>query len=287
MPPQFFLTLFLNGLSLSALLYFMAAGLTLIFGLMRLVNLAHGAFYLLGGLVGITVIEITGNFWLSFVGAAVVMGIFGLFVDQALLRFIRGEELPEVLLTWGLGIMLSDLAILIWGGQPTLVPKPDYLSGTLSLWGFQYPRFRLFIVLMAAIVAAIMHLVLGRTRIGALVRAGVDDREMVASLGVNINAIFTGVFVFGAALAGLGGVTAGPLVGLLPGDEVRVLLLALSVIIIGGAGNLTGALVGSLFVGVMTIYSQTFFPEFALFSLFGPMALILVFRPQGLLGRKP
>lgn len=285
MTSQFFFTLLLNGLSLSALLYFMASGLTLIFGLMKLINLAHGAFYLMGGLLGITVIKSTGNFWLGFLAATLIMGLFGLILDQVLLPRIRGQVLAEVLLTWGLAIMISDLAILIWGGEPTLVPTPDYLSGTVLLGDFRYPRYRLFIVLLAILIGIGMHLLYGRTRLGALVRAGVDDREMVASLGININRIFTGVFVFGAALGGLGGVAAGPIVGLLPGDEGRVLLLALAVIIIGGAGNLTGALVGSIFVGVMTIFSQTFFPEFAIFSLFAPMALVLVFRPQGLLGR--
>ena len=284
--PQFLWTLLLNGLSLSALLYFMASGLTLIFGLMNMMNLAHGAFYLIGGLFGISMIKATGNFWLGFFLAAIFMAFFGLLVDKILLPHIRGQVLPEVLLTWGLAMMLSDLAILIWGGAPTLVPIPSYLSGTLSLGVITYPRYRLFIILLAALVGVGMHLIYGRTRLGALVRAGVDDREMVASLGININSIFTGVFVFGAGLAGLGGVAAGPIVGLLPGDEGRVLLLALAVIIIGGAGDLTGALVGSIFVGLVTIYSQTFFPEFALFSLFAPMALILVLRPQGLLGRK-
>lgn len=287
MNSQFFWTLFLNGLSLSALLYFMASGLTLIFGLMNMMNLAHGAFYLLGGLIGITVIKITGNFWIGFLAATMFMALFGLLIDQIFLRHIRGQILAEVLLTWGLAMLLSDLAIAIWGGEPTLVPKPDYLSGTLLIGEFQYPRFRLFIIILAVVVGIGMHLLYGRTRLGALVRAGVDDREMIASLGINIALIFTGVFVFGAALAGLGGVAAGPMVGLLPGDEGRVLLLALAVIIIGGVGNLTGALVGSIFVGVMTIYSQTFFPEFALFSLFAPMALILVFRPQGLVGKQP
>jgi branched-chain amino acid transport system permease protein len=286
MTSQFFWTLLLNGLSLSALLYFMASGLTLIFGLMNMMNLAHGAFYLIGGLLGISVIKATGNFWLGFFAAAILMAFFGLLVDKILLPHIRGQALPEVLLTWGLAMMLSDLAIFIWGGAPTLVPIPSYLSGTLSLGVLTYPRYRLFIILLATLVGVGMHLVYGRTRLGALVRAGVDDREMVASLGININSIFTGVFVFGAGLAGLGGVAAGPIVGLLPGDEGRVLLLALAVIIIGGAGDLKGALVGSIFVGLVTIYSQTFFPEFALFSLFAPMALILVLRPQGLLGKK-
>lgn len=286
MNSEFYWTLLLNGLSLSALLYFMASGLTLIFGLMNMMNLAHGAFYLIGGLLGISVIETTGNFWLGFLAAAVFMALFGLAIDRFLLPHFRGNILAEVLLTWGLAIMLSDIAIWIWGGVPTLVPRPTYLTGTLSIFDFQYPRYRFFIILLAVLVGICIHLIYGRTRLGALVRAGVDDREMVSSLGINVNLVLTGVFVFGAGLAGLGGVAAGPIVGLLPGDEGRVLLQALAVIIIGGAGNLAGALVGSIFVGLLTVYSQTFFPEFALFSLFAPMALILVLRPQGLLGKK-
>lgn len=286
MSSQVFWTLLLNGLSLSALLYFMASGLTLIFGLMRMMNLGHGGFYLLGGFVGVSAISLTGNFWTGLVLTAAFMAIFGLAVDRLLLKRVQGNELAEVLLTFGLAIVIGDQVTAIWGGVPALVPKPDYLSGAIMIGDVFYPRYRLFVIVFAVAVGIVLHLLHDRTRIGALVRAGVNDPEMIAALGININLVFTGVFVFGSALAGLGGIVAGPVFGLLPGDEGRVLLLALAVIIIGGAGSLTGALVGSLFVGIVTIYSQTFFPEFALFSLFAPMAAILVFRPQGLVGRK-
>jgi branched-chain amino acid transport system permease protein len=204
-----FITQTLNGLSFGAVLFFLASGFTLIFGLMRITNLAHGGFYLVGGYVGVTIVRMTGNFFLAIVVAAVAIAFLGFATERVLLRPIRGQVQPEVLLTIGLTFILGDMALAIWGGDPTPIPKPDFLNGPLRLGGFVYPRYRLFVIVCAVLVGLLLFWIERKTRWGALVRAGVDDREMVAALGVNIRAVFAGAFVFGAFLAGVAGVIGG------------------------------------------------------------------------------
>lgn len=286
MSGSLFLTLVLNSLSLAALLFFVASGLTLIFGLMNVVNLAHGAFYLLGGFFGLSTIQATGNYWLGILVGGAGVAFFGWMTDRLLMRRIRGHELPEVLLTLGLAIAISDQASVIWGTGTSIIDQPEYLSGIVTFGSFSYSRYRLFLIACAIVVGAVLFYLHNRTKWGGLVRAGVDDREMVEGLGVNIQRVFTGTFVFGAGLAGLGGVVAGAVLGLQPGgDEVEILLRTLAVIIIGGVGSLTGAVVGSVFIGLVTVFGQALIPELSFFLLFAPMALVLVLRPQGLLGR--
>lgn len=280
-----FATQLLNALSLAALLFFLASGLTLIFGLMNVVNLAHGAFYLLGGLVGLTALRATGNFWLAILAGGLSVAAFGWATERLLLRRIRGQELSEVLLTLGLALVVSDVATVVWGTGTQTIQQPTYLSGVVHLGPLPYSRYRLFLIVCAVVIAIALHHLHGRTRYGALIRAGVDDREIVAALGVNIERVFTGAFLFGAALAGFGGVVGGAILGLQPGEEVEILLRTLAVIIIGGVGSLTGAAVGSLFVGVVTVFGQSLWPELSFFLLFAPMALVLVLRPHGLMGR--
>lgn len=275
----------LNGLSLGAVLFFVASGFTLIFGLMRISNLAHGGFYLVGAYLGITMMGLTGSFLLAVVIGGVVIGALGLFTERILLRPIRGQEKPEVLLTIGLTFVLGDLSLAIWGGDPTPVPIPEFLKGPLLIGDFAYPRYRLFVLLCAVVVGGVLFYVDRKTRIGALVRAGVDDREMVAGLGINIKAIFTGVFLFGAFLAGFAGVIGGGFLTVLPGQDFEILLFALVVVIIGGLGSLPGAVLGAVLVGLIDAFAKAMVPELAFFTLFAPMAVILVLRPQGLLGR--
>jgi len=281
-----FVTLLLNALSLAALLFFVASGLTLIFGLMNVVNLAHGAFYLLGGFLGLSVIRATGNFWLGMVAGGLGVAAFGFLTEQFLMRRVRGQELPEVLLTLGLALVISDQASVIWGSGTSIIEQPGYLSGVMDLNGVLYSRYRLFVIACAVVVGAALFFLHKRTRWGGLVRAGVDDREMVSGLGINIERVFAGTFVVGAALAGFGGVVGGAILGLQPGgDEVEILLRTLAVIIIGGVGSLTGAVLGSVFIGLVSVFGQTLVPELSFFLLFAPMALVLVLKPQGLLGK--
>lgn len=286
MSVQFLFTQVLNGVSLAGLLFFLASGLTLVFGLMRIVNLAHGGFYLVGGYVGLTVITATGNFWLGLLAAGLGIAVFGLFTERVLLRRLRGQELPEVLLTVGVATVLGDLALRIWGGDPQTVPTPGYLTGSVQIGAITYPRFRLVVTVCAVVVGLALWYLQQRTRIGAVIRAGVDDRETIAALGINIDRVFTGVFIFGALLAGVAGVIGGAFLGLVPGADTEVLLLGLVVVIIGGLGSLPGAAIGSVIVGLADAFGRSELPQLASFILFAPMAVVLILRPQGLLGRR-
>ena len=277
----------LNGLSFGAVLFFLASGFTLIFGLMRITNLAHGGFYLVGGYMGFSVMKWTGNFALAMFAAALGITVVGLFTERILLRPIRGLEKPEVLLTIGLTFVLGDLSLAVWGGDPTPVPVPGFLQGPLRVGeSFAYPRYRIFVIVCAVVVAVILFYIERRTRLGAIVRAGVDDRETVAALGINIKAVFTGVFMFGAFLAGFAGVIGGGFLTLLPGQDFEILLFGLVVVILGGLGSLPGAVLGAVMVGLIDSFAKALVPELSFFTLFAPMALVLVLRPQGLLGKE-
>lgn len=280
-----FFSQILNGLSFGAVLFFLASGFTLIFGLMRITNLAHGGFYLVGGYVGITTVRATGSFWLAILVSALAIMLLGLFTERVLLRPIRGLAQPEVLLTIGLTFILGDLALAIWGGDPTPIPKPSWLNGALRVGDFAYPRYRLFVIACAILMAVLLFWIEKKTRWGAMVRAGVDDRVMVAALGVNIKAVFTGAFMFGAFLAGFAGVIGGAFLTLLPGQDFEILLFALAVVIIGGLGSLKGAMLGVIIVGLIDSFGKALVPELSFFTLFAPMAIILMVRPQGLLGK--
>ena len=276
----------LNGLSFGAVLFFLASGFTLIFGLMRITNLAHGGFYLVGAYIGIMLMTLTGNFFVALVVSALAIMLLGLFTERVLLRPIRGLEKPEVLLTIGLTFVLGDLSLAIWGGDPMPVPVPGFLEGPWRIGDFAYPRYRLFVLICAVVVGVVLFYIERRTRIGAMVRAGVDDRETVAALGINIKAVFTGVFMFGAFLAGFAGVIGGGFLSVLPGQDFEILLFALVVVILGGLGSLPGAVLGAVLVGLIDSFAKALVPELAFFTLFAPMALILVLRPRGLLGRE-
>ena len=275
----------LNGITFAALLFLLASGFTLIFGLMRVVNLTHGALYLVGGYVGLTAIRSTGNFFIGILVAAVVIGVLGLAIERGLLRFVRGQELPQVLLTIGLAFIMADLSLVIWGGDPVSIPVPDFLNGSFTIGAVTYPKYRLFVVFVGAIVAVVLWFLQAKTRLGAIIRAGVDDVEMVDALGINIKLVFSGVFLLGAALAGLTGVMGGAFLSLYPGADSEILLLGLVVVIIGGMGSLEGAIVGSLVVGLLDTFGKALFPELAYFTIFGPMAIMLALRPSGLFGR--
>ena len=280
-----FLFQLLNGLTFAALLFVVASGFTLIFGLLRIVNLSHGALYLFGGYIGYTVGIRTGSFALGGVAAMVFVALCGLVLDQGLLRFVRGFELRQVLLTLGVAFMLNDLALVVWGGDTFTVPVPEALQGALVAFGVFYPKFRLFVLLVGILVFIGLWLLLNRTRLGALIRAGVDDAEMVAASGINIGRVFLLTFMFGSALAGFGGLLGGAFLSLYPSADAEILVFSLAVVIIGGRGSLEGAAIGSLLIGMLNTFGQVWFPELAYFVIFGPMALLLAFRPLGLFGK--
>jgi branched-chain amino acid transport system permease protein len=275
----------LNGVTFGALLFLVASGFTLIFGLMRIVNLAQGSLYLLGGYIGLSTVRATGSFWLALLAGAAAVGAIGLVVERGLLGAVRGRPMSEILLTVGLSFIVADLALATWGGDPITLDAPAGLDGSADVFGITYPVFRLAVLALGAAVAIGLWYLLERTRLGAMVRAGVDDREMAAALGIDVRAVFTGVFVLGALLAGLAGVVGGAYLSLFPGADAEILTYSLVVVVLGGLGSLRGAVVGALLVGLIYTFGQSLVPDLAYFVLFAPMALILIVRPQGLFGR--
>ncbi len=274
----------LNGLTFAALLFVVASGFTLIFGLLRIVNLAHGALYLLGGYVGYAVASRAG-FALGIAAAMAAVAAVGALLQWGLLRFVRGFELRQVLLTLGVAFILNDMGLFAWGGDTYTVPIPAALQGATVVGGVYYPMYRLFVLALGVTVFVLLWLLLNRTRLGALIRAGVDDAETIEAMGIDIRRVFLLTFALGAALAGLGGVIGGAFLTLYPGADSEILVFSLAVVIIGGRGSLPGAAMGALLVGLLNSFGQVLFPELAYFVIFGPMAAILAFRPLGLFGR--
>lgn len=275
----------LNGVTFGALLFLLASGLTLIFGLMRITNLAHGGFYLVGGYVGVTVLVSTGQLWLALLAAGLAVAALGFGLERLLLTRVHGQTLPEVLLTLGIAFVLGDLSLAIWGGDPIEVRIGGPLAGTTHILAVTYPTFRLFVVVVGLGIGAVLWFAQERTLLGAVIRAGVDDREMVEAMGIDIRAVFDRVFAFGAFLAGVAGVLGGAFLTLYPGADFEILLLALVVVIIGGPGSLAGAAIGSLFVGLIDAFAKALVPDLLYFTIFAPMVLVLAWRPYGLLGR--
>lgn len=283
--PVFLAQQVLNGLSFGALLFLLASGLTLVFGLMRIVNMAHGAFYMLGGYIGVVIATLTGNLLIAVIAAIAAVALTAFVVEVGLLRFVRGQEMPEVLLTIGVSFVIADLCLAIFGGDPQNLPNSVRFPGALVIGDFAYPWYRLFVIGVALVIGIALALVQSRTRVGAIVRAGVDDREIITAMGVNIRWVFTGMFVVGAALAAIGGTIGAGMQSILPGVQNEVLLYALVVIIIGGLGSVPGAAVGSILIGLIDVFAKALIPELAYFTIFLPMALVLVFRPTGLFGK--
>jgi branched-chain amino acid transport system permease protein len=276
----------LNGIAIGMLLFLLAAGLSLIYGLMKILNLTHGSFYLVGGYIGLTVMKVTGSFVLALVVAALVIGLVGAVIERGFLRRFHLDELPQTLLTFGFLFIFADLCLWVWGGDPLMLPEPRIFAGSLPLGEFSYPYYRLFLIAIGLVIAAGLWWFQEHTRLGTMLRAGVDDAEIARVLGINVSLLFTLVFAAGAALAAVGGVLAGPVLSLYPGGDFDALLLAFVVVIVGGLGSLRGALAGALLVGLLDDFGKAFFPQFALFTVFVPMAFILVVRPTGLFGRQ-
>ncbi|MFQ5614237.1 MAG: branched-chain amino acid ABC transporter permease [Anaerolineae bacterium] len=275
-----------NGVVFSLLLFLMAAGLSLIFGLMDVVNLAHGTFYLLGGYVGLTILRWTDSFWLALLITPLVVGGIGLLLELTLLRrlYLRGH-LDQVLFTFGVALIGTDLMRWTWGAYVESVPPPALLSGQVDVMGIAFPVYRLTMIGLGLLIAAALWLLLERTRIGAIVRAGVSDAQMVSGLGINIQAVFAGVFATGTALAALSGVAAGPIVSLYPGLDFEILILAMVVVVVGGLGTLKGAFWGSLVIGMADTFGKSLLPQFSIFVIFVIMAVVLLVKPSGIFGR--
>jgi branched-chain amino acid transport system permease protein len=282
---EFWVTQAFNGISYGALLFLLASGLSLIFGVMRIVNLAHGSYFLLGGYVGLTTVWQTKSFPLALVSGAVAVALVGVGMERLFLRRLKQQVLAQVLMTMGFALIFQDLALLIWGGDPYTISVPAFLSGSLRAGVVVFPIYRMFIIVSASAVAIALWLFLENTRAGATIRAAVDDGEMAQGVGINVPFVSTGVFALGAFLAALGGVVGGGFIGVYPGVDFEILPYAFVVVIVGGLGSLQGAIVGSLMVGLLDNFGKALFPELAYFTLFAPMAVILAVRPTGLFGK--
>ena len=283
----FWLFQLLNGLSFGMLLFLLAAGLSLIFGVMRILNLAHGSYYLLGAYVALSVVEATNSVALAALAGIAAVVVLGIVMERVFLRRLPpNEELPQALLTFGFLLIVGDVALWVWGGTPQSLPKPEILAGSVPLGPLMFPSYRLFLIGLGAVVGVGLWFLQERTTLGAMVRATVDDAEIARATGIDVSRLSTVVFGVGAALAALGGILAGPVLGVYPGADFEILLLAFVVVIIGGLGSLKGAFVGGLLVGCLDNFGKALFPELAYFTIFAPMAVILAVRPTGLFGAR-
>lgn len=280
------LTLAVNSIALGGLLFLLSAGFSLIFGLMRIPNLMHGSFFMLGAYFGVSLLDkLQMNFWLAALLSGLAVGALGVIVERFLLRRLNGQELPQVLLTLGLSFIIADICLMIWTGDPWQPATPAHLRGAVQVAGLFFPLFRLVIVAVAVVIAIALWVMVDWTRLGAMIRAGVDDPPIARVVGIKVSMLFTLVFALGAALAGFGGVVGAPYLSVYPGLDAEMLPLALIVVILGGSGSLLGALVGSFVIGVLYNFGQAMFPDLAYVILFLPMLLVLVLRPQGLFGK--
>jgi branched-chain amino acid transport system permease protein len=290
-----FLSAVFNGITLGGLYFLVASGFTLIFGLMRNVNLAHGSLYLFGGYIGYAVSVTTGSWLLSFVAAFVVVALVGVAMQILVFRRIEGQDLRQTMVTIGLSIVFADLMLWAFGGDFYQIQTPSALVGPIQLpfvtafkssgeaVYLQYPMVRLVIFAASVVIGVAMWLALNRTRIGMIVRAGVDDRDILAAMGVRIQLVFALVFALGAGLAGMAGVVGGTFQSISPGEDIRFLLASLVVVIIGGMGSIPGAALGALIVGLAEQLGSVYIPTYAIVVTFLIMVLVLAVRPQGLL----
>lgn len=283
---QYWIIQTLNSLALGGLLFLLAAGFSLIFGLMRIANLTHGSMYMLGAYVGVSVLKFVPNFWLAALIGGLVIAIFGGLIERLILRQLAGNGLGQVLVTLGISFIVADLCLMVWGGDPIPVPTPPGLQQPLFVGGVAFPTYRLVVLVIAIVTAVAMYLLMERTRIGAMIRAGVDDMQMARAVGIPVSRLFTTVFSLGAALAGAGGIIGGPIMSAYPGLDADMLPLALIVVMLGGVGSLLGAFVGSFLIGAVYTFGTALLPDLAYVILFLPMIVVIAFRPRGLFGRQ-
>src|SRR5881397_3346357 len=279
------LTLAVNSIAFGGLLFLLSSGFSLIFGLMRIPNLMHGSFFMLGAYFGVTFLNIGLDFWLAALLASLAVAVIGAAIERLLLRRLEGQVLPQVLLTLGLAFIIADVCLMVWTGDPWQPSAPSELRGAVQAFGMFFPRYRLAILAVAVVIAIALWIMVDWTRLGAMIRAGVDDPAIARVVGIKVSQLFTLVFCLGAALAAFAGVMGAPYLSVYPGLDFEMLPLALIVVILGGTGSLLGALVGSFLIGFLYNFGQAMFPDLAYVILFLPMLLVLVLRPQGLFGR--
>jgi len=284
---KLFFTTALNGLTLAALYFLVASGFTLVFGLMRNVNLAHGSLYLFGAYIGYVVGDKSGSWLLAIAAGFASAALFGLVLQVAVFRFMHGEDMRQTMVTIALSIMLADILLWTFGGEIYQFDPPRWIFGRTSLPLVEiYPTYRLVLLAMSAAIGVLLWWFLNRTRVGMMIRAGVDDRAMLAAAGVNVQFVFAITFAIGAGLAGFAGVVGGTALSIAPGEDTRYQLASLVVVIVGGMGSIVGAAVGAILIGVAEQFGLAYAPTYSVVFTFVIMALVLAFRPQGILGRR-
>lgn len=281
--PQFWIVQFLHGLQLSMLLFLLSVGLTVIFGLLHFVNLAHGAFYAFGAYAGYSAVRLTGSYWGGFFLAPVAVATLGAALYFGFIRGMRrAGPMNQVLVTFGLIFVFLDVFRIVWGDIALGVEPPASFSGTVDFLGVTYSAYRLFIIALGLLIMTALHLAITRTQIGAIIRAGVDNDQMAGCLGINVELVFFAVFCVGCALAGLAGVVAAPVVSVSPNMGTDILIPTLIVVVIGGLGSLKGAVIGSLLVGFLQTLGAVAAPQVASVVVYGLLAGVLILRPAGL-----
>ena len=284
---RLFVITLLNGLTLASLYFIVAAGFTLVFGLMRNVNLAHGSLYLLGGYLGFFTAQYTGSWLLALAVAFAVAAIAGLLMQVSIFRFMQGQDLRQTMVTIGLSIVIADLLMWAIGAQVHQLDPPDWLNGPIRNLPIikAYSAYRLALIPIGVAIGVGLWLFLNRTRVGMMIRAGVDDRGMLSASGVNVNRVFATTFAIGAGLAGLGGGIGAVELSMAPGEDTRLLLASLIVVIVGGMGSVVGAAIGAIILGVAETYGLAYAPTYSVVFTFVILVLVLAFRPRGILGR--
>ena len=284
--PKLFIRTALNGITLAALYFVVASGFTLVFGLMRNVNLAHGSLYLLGAYLGFEVGRWTGSWLLAVAAGFVGSALVGVVLQVGIFRRMAGQDLRQTMFTIGLSIVLADLMLWQWGGEIYQFDPPEIIYGRMPMPLIKvYPTYRLVLLAIAIVIGLVLWWFLNRTRVGMMIRAGVDDRAMLSAVGVNVQAVFAITFAVGAGLAGFGGVVGGTALSISPGEDVRYLLASLVVVIVGGMGSISGAALGALLVGLAEQFGLAYAPTYGVVFTFVIMVLVLAFRPQGLMGK--
>ena len=283
---EFWVTILFYSISYAALLFLLASGFSLIFGVMRIINVAHGSYYLLGGYIGYSVMQLHDSFLLGIVAGAAAIPLLGIFMERLFLRRVSDNDLGQVLITMGFALIIQDLALVIWGGDYYTIKVPEFVSGSLVLGRFYFPKYRIFIIVLAVLIGIGLWLFQHKTRAGAYIRAAVDNAKMARGMGINVRLVSMGVFALGAMLAGVCGVVGGGFLSMYTGLDFEILPYVVVVVILGGRGSLLGAALGSLVVGSIDNFGRALFPEFAYFSLFAPMVIMLAIRPMGLFGKE-
>ena len=276
----------LNGLSYAFILFLLAAGFSLTFGVMGVLNLSHGALFMFGAYIGIQVVNSLGTFWFAIVVAFIALAIIGLGLYYFFLRHLYNKVPEQAVLTIGISYMIANVVLWIWGARARIMQTPDFLTGVIKVGGLSFPIYRIFIVVVGILILAILWWMQDRTRMGAIIRAGMDNKDMTVSLGINYGLVSTLVFLLGMALAGLAGVLGAPIVGAYPSMGDNLLLLTLIVVVVGGTGYIQGTMLGALVIGLFDTFGKAYVPEVALFFSYVVFLVVLLVRPSGLIGRR-